>query len=99
MADWPSKPRSGRGRGCTTSVRPRTPQVLVRGGTMPVVVSSEGVVTLADANFFEGLLLLADSLRKVYDVPIVCFDGGLTAAQRQSARTRLPRVEVSPIPD
>jgi hypothetical protein len=58
----------------------------------------EGVVTLADKSYCEGLMLLSDSIRQSYDVPIVCYDGGMTKKQRQLVLARNSNIEIRAIP-
>ena len=60
---------------------------------------SEGIVTLADQNYFEGLKLLHGSVQEQYPAPIICYDLGLTGEQRAWCEHYLPGVEVRPIPD
>jgi len=59
----------------------------------------EGIVTLADSNYFDGLKLLNRSLQTDYPVPIVCYDLGLTEAQRRWAGSNMRDVEIREIPD
>jgi hypothetical protein len=59
---------------------------------------SEGILTLADRHFYEGLVLLADSVRQCCNMPLICYDGGLTAMQRHAVSNRLSNVELRPIP-
>jgi hypothetical protein len=54
-------------------------------------------VTLADANYFPGLLALHASIRSSFPVPIACFDLGLTDVQRGLAR-ELPELLILPLP-
>lgn len=62
-------------------------------------VPQKGIVTLADAHYFPGLLLLYHSIQDVYPLPIVCFDLGLSAEQRQWAQKHLPDLSIRPIPN
>lgn len=48
-------------------------------------MTARGVVTLADENYFEGLLALHRSIRTSWPCPIACFDIGLTDAQKRIA--------------
>lgn len=57
-----------------------------------------GVVTLADATYFPGLLALHASIRSSFPVPVACFDIGLTDAQRRQA-VDLTDLEILPLPD
>jgi hypothetical protein len=60
---------------------------------------AHGVVTLADANYFPGLLLLHRSIRESWPVPVVCFDGGLTEAQRRHAAETCPDLQILALPE
>jgi hypothetical protein len=60
---------------------------------------AEGIVTLADQDFFVGLVLLYYSVQRDYPTPIVCFDAGLTETQRAWARQHMPTCTICPIPD
>ena len=44
-----------------------------------------GVITLADANYFPGLVGLHVSIQTSWPCPIACYDVGLTPEQRKSA--------------
>ena len=59
----------------------------------------EGIVTLADHNYFDGLRLLHASVQADYPVPITCYDLGLTEDQRRQAARHMPAVTIRPIPD
>jgi hypothetical protein len=59
----------------------------------------EGIVTLADANYFPGLELLYRSVQESYPVPLACFDIGLSEAQKAIAREHYPYLRILPIPD
>jgi hypothetical protein len=61
---------------------------------------AEGIVTLADANYFPGLMMLHRSVQTSdYPVPILCFDIGLSESQRASVH-RLPSgLTVASLPD
>lgn len=60
---------------------------------------SEGVITLADKNYFQGLILLYHSIQNSYPVPIVCFDIGLSPDQKIWADENLPLLIIKDIPD
>ena len=62
------------------------------------MAAGEGIVTLADSNYYEGLELLHRSVNESYPVPIVCFDVGLTAAQLERSRL-LEQLRVVPVTD
>lgn len=47
-----------------------------------------GVVTLCDQNYYPGLLQLHASIQTSYPCPVICYDAGLTAAQRDDAGRR-----------
>ena len=57
-----------------------------------------GVVTLADAAYFPGLLALHASISSSFPVPIACFDIGLTDDQRRQAADR-EQLTILPLPD
>ena len=59
---------------------------------------SQGIVTLADANYFPGLLALHASIRSSFPVPVACFDLGLTEVQKLEARGR-EGLQILPLPD
>lgn len=59
----------------------------------------EGIITLADAHYFEGLKLLYFSVQKNYTIPIVCFDIGLNSEQKEWAANNLPLLTIQDIPD
>ena len=56
-----------------------------------------GIVTLADSNYFPGLMLLHRSVRECWPVPIACFDVGLTDEQKRIARAA-PELAILPLP-
>jgi len=58
----------------------------------------EGVITLADQHYFEGFVLLYESIQNAYPVPVTCFDGGLSSAQKQWAAKHLVNCNIAPIP-
>lgn len=57
----------------------------------------EGVVTLADHNYFPGLEVLHRSVQESHPVPVLCYDIGLTARQRRRA-AELEGLTVLPVP-
>lgn len=61
--------------------------------------ASEGIITLADANYFPGLVNLYFSVQESYDVPIVCYDVGLSEGQKQWAKKYLKNLRINVIPD
>jgi len=60
---------------------------------------SQGIVTLADQNYFPGLTLLHRSVYEVWPLPIACFDAGITEAQKAVATERCPGLRILPLPD
>jgi len=61
--------------------------------------SGEGIVTLADQNYFPGLMLLHRSVQEASPVPIACFDAGLTDDQKAYISGKCPELSVLPLPD
>lgn len=61
--------------------------------------SHEGIVTLADANYFPGLETLYLSAQQSRPMRVTCFDIGLTKDQRQRATAHCPLLDIQPIPD
>ncbi len=59
----------------------------------------EGIITLADENYFQGLLILYHSVQKNYKTPIVCYDIGLTNDQINWIKENLPLLTIKEIPD
>ena len=57
-----------------------------------------GVITLADANYFPGLVGLHASIQTSWPCPIACYDVGLTPEQRKSAGN-LPDLTILDLPD
>jgi hypothetical protein len=47
-----------------------------------------GVVTLCDSNYYPGLLQLHASIQSSDPCPVICYDAGLTPAQRRDADRR-----------
>lgn len=66
---------------------------------LPSSKESEGVITLADENYFQGLLILYHSIQASYPVPIICYDIGLSEEQKRLCKKTLPLLSVLPIPD
>jgi hypothetical protein len=62
------------------------------------LLAEYGVVTLADHNYFEGMLLLHQSIQEDWPVHLVCFDLGLTEAQRAAAQS-LSNLTILPLPE
>jgi hypothetical protein len=60
--------------------------------------ASTGIITLADSNYFPGLMLLHRSVQECWPVPIACFDIGLTDEQRQTA-CDVQGLEILPLPE
>ena len=60
---------------------------------------SEGIVTLADANYWPGLETLYVSVQDTYPVPVYCFDIGLTHVQKERAAREYKNLHILPIPD
>lgn len=50
--------------------------------------SDIGIVTLADSRYLPGLKLLCQSVQESCDVPVACFDLGLTPEEIEQARTK-----------
>lgn len=61
-------------------------------------VFERGVVTLADANYYPGLLKLHASIRSSTPCDVICYDAGLTPAQRDHA-ARIDGLHVLGLPD
>lgn len=60
--------------------------------------NTQGIVTLADANYFLGLQSLYYSIQALADIPVLCFDIGLTTEQ-QAWIESMPQLEFAPIPE
>ena len=60
---------------------------------------SEGIITLADNNYFQGLLILYHSVQESYPVPIICYDIGLETEQIIWCKKNLNNLSILPIPD
>lgn len=65
---------------------------------MPTTIRPQGVVTLADANYFSGLVGLIGSIRTSHPYPVACYDIGMTTQQR-SVAAAWPDVEILDLPD
>lgn len=74
------------------------PGVSTAGERSAAANAPEGIVTLVDGNYLEGLKLLHGSVQDSYPVPIHCFDLGLTESQRRWCGEHLPGVTIAPIP-
>lgn len=61
--------------------------------------SDIGIVTLADSRYLPGLKLLCQSVQESCDVPVACFDLGLTPEEIQQARTKCSNLSILPLPD
>jgi len=61
-------------------------------------IASSGIVTLADSNYFPGLMLLHRSVQECWPLPIACFDLGITDSQRRAAR-EASGLNILPLPD
>lgn len=59
----------------------------------------QGIVTLADSNYFPGLETLYLSAQQNGPMPITCFDVGLSPEQQQHAKDHYPLLNIQPIPD
>lgn len=62
------------------------------------LLSDEGIITLADHNYFPGLRLLHRSVQESYPLPVACFDLGLTDDQRAAA-SAIDNLTILPLPD
>lgn len=67
-------------------------------GTQPRA-DSQGIVTLADENYFPGLMLLYRSVQEAWPLPIACFDVGLTEQQKALAADQCHELQILPLPD
>ena len=61
-------------------------------------MSERGVVTLCDRTYYPGLLQLHASIQTSHPCRVLCYDAGLSAAQRDEASLR-PNLEVLDLPD
>ncbi len=61
-------------------------------------MTERGIVTLSDANYYPGLLQLHASVQSSTPAPVVCYDVGLSAGQREDA-SRRPNLQVLDLPD
>ncbi len=57
-----------------------------------------GIVTLADNNYFAGLKLLSRSVQESWSVPVLCFDAGLTASQKEESADNHSNIKILPLP-
>lgn len=60
---------------------------------------TEGIVTLADSNYYPGLQTLYLSVQNTYPVPVTCFDAGLSEADKKHAAENYPHLTILPLPD
>jgi hypothetical protein len=58
-----------------------------------------GIVTLADHNYFPGLMLLHKSVQETWPLPIACFDVGITDEQKALAAEKCAGLRILPLPD
>lgn len=63
-----------------------------------ITANNEGVITLADANYFHGLLNLYYSIQETYPVPVICYDIGLSKEQKTWCKNNLLNLTISPVP-
>jgi hypothetical protein len=56
-----------------------------------------GIITLCDANYFPGLLMLHRSVQESHPCTVACYDVGLTPSQRAEAAGR-KNLQVLPLP-
>src|SRR5947209_19325032 len=61
------------------------------------MTGERGIITLCDANYFPGLLMLHRSIQESNPCPLACFDVGLTAEQNAYGRN-LTDLQVLPLP-
>ncbi|MEA2160823.1 MAG: hypothetical protein QOD66_3203 [Solirubrobacteraceae bacterium] len=61
-------------------------------------MGERGVVTLCDRNYFPGLLALHASIQSSHPCHVICYDAGMSSAQRDAAAGR-PNLEVLDLPD
>lgn len=59
----------------------------------------EGIITLADENYFEGLINLYHSVQLSYPTPIICYDIGLTEKQKVWINEHLINLSIKTVPD
>jgi hypothetical protein len=57
-----------------------------------------GIITLCDENYFEGLLMLHQSVQESHPCMVACYDVGLTPEQRAEAAAR-PNLLILPLPE
>jgi len=62
------------------------------------VIASGGIVTLCDANYFPGLLMLHRSVQESHPCVVACYDLGLTADQATAAR-KLHNLQLLALPE
>lgn len=59
-----------------------------------LVKPTEGIVTLADANYYPGLETLYVSIQESYPVPVTCYDIGLSADQIRHAKENYANLKI-----
>jgi hypothetical protein len=69
------------------------------GKVIPSWAESRGIVTLADYNYFPGLMLLHRSVQETWPLPIACFDAGITKQQKALAAEKCIGLQILPLPD
>ena len=57
-----------------------------------------GIITLCDANYFPGLMMLHRSVQESYPCMVACYDLGLTTRQRAAAEKR-SNLQILPLPN
>src|SRR5688572_17558034 len=62
-----------------------------------MMVTDVGIITLCDANYFPGLLMLHQSVQESSPCMIACYDVGLTPHQRADAASRR-NLQILPLP-
>lgn len=61
-------------------------------------LADKGIVTLADENYFPGLMLLHRSVQESWPLPVACFDLGLSEQQRAIA-SAVDNLSILPLPE
>jgi hypothetical protein len=62
------------------------------------VIASIGIITLCDANYFPGLLMLHRSVQESFPCVVACYDLGLTREQAAAA-DQLENLKLLPLPN
>lgn len=57
------------------------------------------IVTLADSNYYPGLETLYWSIQESFSTPLICYDIGLTAEQKELIKLNKPLLTILPLPD